>query len=161
MLTDTAPYAAHPAALPVQRLLASLARADQVVRRVEVETAQAIRIALCGTRPTPRREIERISDADYDVLAALPVADRLRLIRLCWLLVQCDGELHAREEVAIYALADRIGLHRRDVAQLQPGLSPQALDGAFQREVGSDALLARLANGGKERSTQEEGWPHE
>lgn len=161
MLTDAAPYDAHPAALPIQRLLATLARADRVVRRIEVVTAQAIRIALCGTHPTSRREIERLSDADYDILEALSLAERRRLIRLCWLLVQCDGELHPREEVAIYALADRIGLSRRDVAQLQPDLSPYALGGAFQREVGSNVLMASLAACGQEHSTQGEGWPHE
>ncbi|NBC19494.1 MAG: hypothetical protein GVY06_00355 [Alphaproteobacteria bacterium] len=102
--------------------LDAIARADGVLRRVELETGKAIfrEILNSGHDGETRRTGRR---APGDVLAGLPWRMKRKLVQLCWLLAESDGTLHAAEEAAIYALADRIGLDRRTVALSQPALN--------------------------------------
>lgn len=109
-------------------LLTSIAEADTVTKLVEVETAIEIFAAVTGGRDldmsASRDKRRRATPVDtFAVLAELTFHERARLVRYCWLLAECDGEIHPAEETQIYTLADAIGVPRHDVARMQPDLS--------------------------------------
>ncbi len=125
--------------------LEGVVRADGVVRQIEVETCEAIyrhllSVCECGNGP----QVDEGGGAP-DRLARLPLPLKRKLVQLCWLLAESDGELHPAEEVAIYDLADRIRLDRKIVAQTQPELRLPRPGGALGKPVDDARLSERLS----------------
>lgn len=111
-------------------LLASVAKADGRIRDAEVRTAIAMAKEAPGLpRETPKtvlaqmRYLERADiDAALQKLKTLPLKQREQTVKLLWVMALCDGELHPKEEVLIYNLADKLGVDRATVAKGQPNL---------------------------------------
>lgn len=127
--------------------LEGIARADGIVRRIEVETCEAIfseilnASALCDGRPLASSG----AGGALSLLARLPLALKCKLVKLCWLLAESDGQLHPAEEEAIYALADRIALDRRIVAMTQPELHLPLPSDILIEPVSHSKIAERLA----------------
>ena len=80
-------------------LLASVAKADGRIRDAEVQTAIAMAKEAPGlpreTRKTVLAQIKYLERADIDEaiskLLCLPMQQRVRMVRLLWVMALCDG----------------------------------------------------------------------
>lgn len=110
--------------LAVAVLLATLVPADNKVRDVEVERLNDLAeehyrvtgVSLSHIESLARGKqfsIVEIRAISAHVPAILNIEDRLTLVGLLWEIALCDKELHALEEEAIHAIADRLEVPRK------------------------------------------------
>lgn len=113
-----------------KQLLSSIARADGVLRDVEVATVAAIlntdtatpdTSVMCLSREMRFGNMQTVSKAIRQ-LARLPMREREKLVQLLWVTALCDGGLHPKEEALIYTYADALGVKRSVVAAQQPDI---------------------------------------
>jgi uncharacterized tellurite resistance protein B-like protein len=116
--------------LAIAVLLASLVPADRKVRQVEINRLNALAaehyrvtgISLAHIEVVARER--RFSVSEMQAISAhvpgiLNIEDRCALVGLLWEIALCDQELHALEEQAIYAIADRLEVPRKRTAEQQ------------------------------------------
>lgn len=109
-------------------ILAHVAIADGHLRQAEVNTAIAMAKEVPWMpRETPksiRTQMRYLEKADVDAaierVRTLPLAERVRTVKLMWVMALCDGELHPQEEIVIYGMADQLGVDRATVISVQP-----------------------------------------
>lgn len=112
-----------------ETLLNRLARADGVLKQVELETIRTILEELAKAQGfkdagegKSRSYLSTETLGAITELSARPLRDREKLIQLLWVVAMCDGELHPREEEMIYRFADALNVSRAAVARQQPDL---------------------------------------
>ena len=109
------------------QLLAAVALADGRYLDVEDEKAQSI---LANSRPdnqnakqfhcllTEMKKQLTLPVFDQDHMD-LPVSAKIDLVKVCWEVAMCDGELHPEEEKLIYEVIDQLKVLRRDAVIAQ------------------------------------------
>lgn len=107
-----------------ETLLDKVARADGIVRNVEVQTISEILTQLSdqldGDAEATDSVLAREQVGAIMTLAHRPLSEREKLIQLLWIVAICDGELHPSEEALILKTADAIRVPRATVARQQP-----------------------------------------
>ena len=111
-------------------ILASMVPADGLIRDVEMKYLlshlaeryhmQAValeRAASLVSHPvTAPESVHRLAGRLPDLLS---IEDRASMVGILWELALCDKDLHANEEDLIYKIADKVGVARKKVAELQ------------------------------------------
>lgn len=113
------------------RFLALMAKADEKVMDIETANAEALLelFELDENNSMLAEYQSAIKNLTTDLnsfksLHTMAQIERLGLIRSCWLIATCDGELHPNEEHLFYKLVDECALPRRIVMEsLMSGIS--------------------------------------
>jgi uncharacterized tellurite resistance protein B-like protein len=113
----------------VAAVLGSIVAADGKIRAVEMQNLkehlqtkynlkdEALKLALSNAYTG--LSAEHLKKAVGQLSELLSIEDRTALIRMLWDLAICDNELHSKEEILIYNIADNAGVPRKRVTEQQ------------------------------------------